>query len=256
MKVGGVLLDLEGVLYTADRPIDGAVAAVHALGDAGLSLRFLTNTTTQPRRAIVERLLGMGIEIEIAQMFTPAIAARTYLAAEGLQRLHLTCPPSLAEDFPGFTFDDERPQAVVMGDLYRGFDWDRLNTAFQKLVEGARLIALHKNRYTHREAEGLSLDLGPFVAALEYAAEQAAVVVGKPSETFFAMALRDMNLPPEDVVMVGDDIGSDIGGGIAAGLRTIQVRTGKYRERDAERTDIVPDCRIDSIGDLPDLLAR
>ncbi len=255
MPLRGLLLDLEGVLYEGGRTIAGAAKAVRALRGDGLILRFLTNTTTRSRRAIVAHLVDIGIDAVAGQVFSPAVAARTYLAAHGMGRLFLACPDALREDFADFEIVDEDPQAVILGDLYRGFDWDRLNTVFQKLAAGARLVALHKNRYTRREAEGLSLDLGPFVAALEYAAEQEAVIVGKPSPIFFEMALRDMDLGAVETVMVGDDINADIGGARDVGIRTVQVRTGKFRARDEARTDIRPDHRIGTIRDLPVLAA-
>ncbi|MCP4327821.1 MAG: TIGR01458 family HAD-type hydrolase [Alphaproteobacteria bacterium] len=254
MTVRGVLLDLEGVLYEGDAVVAGAIDVARGLAASGYILRYLTNTTTRPRQAIAMRLAGMGLVVDSRHLFTPAIAAHAYLSAHDLRRLYLACPPSLGEDFAGFEFDDEHPQAVILGDLYKGFTWDLLNRAYGFLEAGARLIALHKNRYTRRDGEGLSLDLGPFVAALEYASGQDATVVGKPSKTFFEMALRELNLGVDEAVMVGDDLESDIGGAKHAGLRAIQVRTGKFTDGDEKRTDIRPDYRIDSIRDLPGLL--
>jgi len=78
----------------------------------------------------------------------------------------------------------------------------------------------------------LSLDIGPFMAALEYAAEMEAVVLGKPSSEFFLAAVNSLNLPPQDVAMVGDDAEMDVCGALAAGLHGVLVRTGKYRPGD------------------------
>lgn len=115
---------------------------------------------------------------------------------------------------------------------------------------GARLVALHRNRFCRRGAH-LALDLGPFVAALEYAAGTEALVVGKPSELFFSAAVADMGLAPETVVMVGDDIESDIGGALGVGLRAVQVKTGKYSPRDDAHPHVQPTNRVASIADLP-----
>ncbi|TIU71607.1 MAG: TIGR01458 family HAD-type hydrolase, partial [Mesorhizobium sp.] len=80
-----------------------------------------------------------------------------------------------------------------------------LNDAFRELVAGAELLALATNR-TFRDADGaLSLDAGPFVAALEFASLKRATVLGKPSPAFFLSALASMNCPPEQAIMVGDD---------------------------------------------------
>jgi phospholysine phosphohistidine inorganic pyrophosphate phosphatase len=250
MPVRGLLLDLEGVLYQAGQPISGASDAVRQLAEAGLQIRYLTNTTTQPRRVIVERLRALGFDVEVAHVFTPAAAACRLMARSGVQRVHLAAPSTLGEDFSDFALVEERPDAVVMGDLYKDFTWDRLNDLFGMLRAGARLIALHRNRYCRR-AEGITLDLGPFVAALEYACDIQADVLGKPAEAFFALALDHMGLSAPDVVMVGDDLEIDVGGAQHAGLRAIQVETGKYTERDRSHASVHPDLRIPSIAALP-----
>ena len=105
----------------------------------------------------------------------------------------------------------------------------RAERAFRLAVDGAELIALQKNRFWQR-ADGLSLDVGPFVAALEYATGHEATVVGKPAAAFFEQALADAGEAAADAVMVGDDVESDVGGALRAGLAGILVRTGKYRE--------------------------
>ena len=143
--------------------------------------------------------------------------------------------------------------AVVVGDLYEAFTWERLNSLYRRIANGTPLIALHKNRVTRREA-GISLDLGPFVAALEYAAATEAHVVGKPAKRFFELAVANLALPAEHVLMVGDDIEADVGGALAAGLRAVQVKTGKYQPQDEAHPQIKPTARIDAITALSDWL--
>lgn len=250
MTVQGLLLDLEGVLYQEGKSVAGAVEAIRTVAESGLSLRFLTNTTTLPRRGIVVRLRAMGFDVAPAQVFTPALAAAHMLSRAGAQRLHLAAPPELAEDFSGFELVADEADAVVIGDLHTEFTWQRLDGLFRMVLSGAQLVALHRNRFCRRGGQ-LSLDLGPFVAALEYAAGTEAMVVGKPSANFFSSAVADMALTPGDVVMVGDDIEADIGGALAAGLRAVQVETGKYSPRDDTHPEVHPTARLPSIADLP-----
>ncbi len=250
----GLLLDLEGVLYQEDAVIPGAVEAVRTLQGRGLALRGLTNTTTRPRREIAARLAGLGIPLGAEALFTPPVAAARALEAEGLRRIHLAAAPALAEDFAGFEPVDVAPEAVVLGDLYKDFTWDRLNRLFGFLRDGARLIALHKNRVSRRGTE-IALDLGPFVAALEYASGREALIVGKPAPAFFELALADLGLGAAAVAMVGDDIEADVGGAQAAGLRGIQVETGKFTAADRDHPRVRPDLRVASIAELPALLA-
>ena len=118
---------------------------------------------------------------------------------------------------------------------------------------GAELVALQKNRYWLTE-DGLSLDVGPFVAALEYATGCEALVVGKPRRGFFGHVLAELGVHARAAVMVGDDIESDIGGALGAGLAAVLVRTGKYRSRRGSGSGIEPTATVDSIAEVPDLL--
>ena len=255
MPVRAILFDLEGVLYQRDAPLPGAIEAVAELRERGFARRFLTNTTTKPCAAILGRMAAMGFVVEAAELFSPPLAARRDLEAAGERRIHLAAVPGLAVEFDGFELVDEGADAVVMGDLGPGYDWDRLNALFAMLADGARLIALHKNRYWRKESK-LILDLGPFVALLEYAAGVEARIVGKPARPFFELVLADMGAEPATTIMIGDDIESDIAGAQNAGLRAVQVRTGKFHPADEARADILPDARINSIRALPDLLDR
>ena len=144
---------------------------------------------------------------------------------------------------------------MIVGDLGERFDYAVLNRAFRLIVDGgAQLVALQRNRYWLR-GDGLSLDVGPFVAALEYAADVEAVVVGKPAAAFFLLALSQLGADPAEAAMVGDDVESDIGGAVRAGLRGVLVRTGKFREETLAAADPPPTDIVASIADVPALLA-
>jgi HAD superfamily hydrolase (TIGR01458 family) len=244
MRVRGLLVDLDGTLYVGGEPVAGAREAIGKLKAGGLELRYVTNTTRKPRREVGEHLRSVGFEVEEAEIFTPA------RAAAGLIR-DKSCFPlvdeSLLEDLGGITGD--RPDYVLVGDLGEGFTYDRLNAAFRWLMEGAELLALQKNRYWRRE-DGLALDAGPFVAALEYASGKSATVVGKPEKSFFRLALEDLGLRSHEVAMVGDDAETDVAGAQAAGLIGAQVRTGKYRPE----TEGAPDLVLESFARLPEAL--
>ena len=162
-----LLLDLDGVLYVEDVPVPGAREALERLRAAGLALRFVTNTTAHSRPATLEKLRRLGFPLEEGELVTPAALAVGHCLAVGHRRVSLLSD-EVKEDFHGLDPDDESPQAVIVGDLGERFDYSVLNRAFRHIMDGAELVALQKNRYWRR-ADGLSLDVGPFVAALEYA---------------------------------------------------------------------------------------
>ena len=251
--VRGVVLDLDGTVYEAGRLIPGAREAVRAIRDAGLALRFATNTTRFPRAALVERLAAFGVDAEAAEIVTAPRAAAAWLAAHGVRRVALHVAGATAEELSDFTVDDRTPDAVVIGDLGAAWTFDRLNHAFRQVQAGAHLVAMQKNRYW-RTADGLTLDAGPFVAALEYATGRSATVAGKPSAAFFAGAADSMGLALGDLVMVGDDIASDVRGAMSAGARGVLVRTGKFRAADLDEPGGAPDGVVDSIAEVPQLL--
>ena len=247
-----VLLDLDGVLYVEDEPVPGAREAVAALRDRGMALRFVTNTTTRPRRRILERLHRLGFAAAPDELATPAALAVRHCRDRGHRRIALLMNDAVKEDFAELEEVDRDADAVIVGDLCTAWAFEPLNRAFRLLMAGAELIALQKNRYW-LTPDGLSLDVGPFVAALEYATGKEAFVVGKPAPAFFETVLATLDVPAERAAMVGDDVEADVGGALAAGLAGILVRTGKYRDEVLRQSGVEPTATIGSIADLPEL---
>jgi HAD superfamily hydrolase (TIGR01458 family) len=253
LRVGGLLVDLDGVLYVEDQAVPGAAEAIGQLRGRGLPLRFVTNTTSRSRRQTLERLGGLGFDVPPEELVTPAALARERCLDRGHERVALVMNEDVKEDFEGLTEADRDVDAVIMGDLGEAFGFEILNHAFRQVMDGAELIALQKNRFW-MTPDGLALDAGPFVAAIEYATGREALVVGKPSEAFFELVLGDMGIDAGEAAMVGDDVETDVGGAIDAGLGGLLVRTGKYSEEFVARSGIEPTETLDSIADLPGLL--
>jgi phospholysine phosphohistidine inorganic pyrophosphate phosphatase len=252
--IEGLLLDLSGVVYVQDEAVPGAADTLAKLRDGGIPLRLVTNTTMRPRRSILERLERLGIEAEPSELLTPATLAARRCEEAGYEFVSFVVIDELREDLEGLEEGEGSVDAVIVGDLGEGWDYGVLNRAFRQLMDGAALIALQKNRYWET-AEGLSLDAGPFVLALEYATGREAEVVGKPSDAFFELALSELGVSADRAAMVGDDVEVDVGGAMDAGLAGILVRTGKYREDLVGKSGIEPTATVDSIADVPELLS-
>lgn len=250
----GILLDVDGVLYVGDEPIPGAHEALTELRDLSGGVRLMTNTTSRSRRVVREHLLELGFDVSPEEVLTPAAMAVAHCEEHGYESVELIVSDGLREDLEQFvgSAKGEHVDAVILGDVGAKFDAELLNHAFRLMMDGAQLIALQHNRYWRR-GDGLALDVGAYAAALEYATRSESVVVGKPAEAFFGAAVVDMGL--ENAVMIGDDAEADVGGAMAAGLPGILVRTGKYRQ-DAIPPEVTPTAIVDSIVDVPGLLAR
>ena len=253
-EVEALLLDLSGVIYVQDEAVPGAAEALSRFRDDRVPLRLVTNTTMRPRRSILERLERLGIEADPAELLTPATLAARRCAEAGYESVSLVVLDGLREDLKGIAEGEGSVDAVVVGDLGDSWDYAVLNRAFRQVMDGADLIALQKNRYWET-ADGLSLDAGPFVTAIEYATGREADVVGKPAPSFFELALSDLGVTADRVAMVGDDVEADVGGAMDAGLAGILVRTGKYREDLVRDSGIEPTATVDSIADVPALIS-
>jgi HAD superfamily hydrolase (TIGR01458 family) len=254
--MAAILLDVDGVLHVSGAPIAGAGAAVRRLRDAGHRLRFVTNSTTKSRAQLTEQLQEMGFDIDEDDIQTTGGVAAKTLA--GKRVLALTMP-GLLDDLDGLQLVGMNVDAVLIGGADEGeevgriFSYLNLNRAFLELQEGADLYCLHKNKWW-QVADGPRLDTGMFVAGLEYAADIEATVLGKPSAAYFGAAIEALDAEPSITWMVGDDLEGDIGGAQRHGMRTILVRTGKFRPDDVERSSVQPDGIVSSIAQLPDWL--
>ena len=247
---------MDGVLQVSGAPIAGAAAAVRELRDAGHRIRFVTNSTTRSRAQLGSELRAIGIEVADEELQTTGgVAARTLA---GKRVLALTMP-GILDDLEGLQLVGMNVDAVLLGGADEGeetgriFSYLNLNRAFHELEAGADLYCLHKNRWW-QTADGPRLDAGAFVAGLEYAADTEATVLGKPSSAYFAVALEALDAEPALTWMIGDDLEGDIIGAQKQGMRTVLVRTGKFRPDQVERSKIQPDGIISSIAQLPDWL--
>lgn len=247
-RVRGILSDMDGVWFVGDELVAGAADALARVREHEIPIRFITNTTTRTHEQIATRMAAMGLAIPPEEIINSPRAAALYLRRRGRPSLHCIVADEVRETFSEFPASRE-PEVVVVGDIGGGWNYPIMNEAFRMLIGGAELVAMHKGRYWQVE-DGLALDIGAFVAGLEYATGKTATIVGKPSPTIFASALDSIGLDANQVVMVGDDIHSDVGGAQQAGIPGVLVRTGKFREELVAQSGVAPAMTVDDIGEL------
>ena len=244
----GVLFDLDGVFYVEQQLIAGGIDCLRWLNERQIPYRFVTNNTTMCRKDLTAKLRRLGLEVDEQEIISANYAGVLLLEQRGIKRCRLVLRPEAQQDYP--TNCLQNPDAIVIGDIGNRWDYDLLNELMNQVLEGAKIIALHKGRY-HQGTSGLLLDSGAFVAALEHATGKQAVVVGKPNPTFFELASNTFGCNPDELLMVGDDLINDIGGAMQMGMHAVLVQTGKYRKGLVESSTIQPDGCIPSIKELP-----
>lgn len=252
-QIKGLLFDLDGVLYVGSTPVAGAIEAVSKLRDSGLACRFITNTSTLSLQSLHKKINALGFDIPQAEIISAPQAALNFLKTQNNPICRFLLADDIKKDFTAFKQSDIEAEYIVVGDIGNAWTYPMLNEVFACLMRGAKLIAIHKNRFWQTE-HGLQMDIGAFIHGLEYASNSQAMMIGKPSADFFNIALADMQLSASQVLMIGDDIDSDVGGAQQAGIKSVLVCTGKYRQAYADASNIKPDLLLDSIADLPNIL--
>jgi HAD superfamily hydrolase (TIGR01458 family) len=256
--MSAILLDVDGVLHVSGEPIPGATQAVARLREEGHRLRFVTNNSTRARSGLAEDLRRMGFELDDDELQTTPVAAARELAG---RRVFALVMSAIVDDLAGVELVGESADAVLVGgcdetlEPNQVFSYMNLARAFSELQAGADLYCLHKNKWW-QTARGPMLDGGSFVAGLEYATGVDATVFGKPSAGCFAAALAALDAEPELTWMVTDDLEQDVAGAQLFGMKTVLLRTGKFRPEDLDHSSVVPDAVLSSIAHLPDWVDR
>jgi HAD superfamily hydrolase (TIGR01450 family) len=241
-----VLLDLDGTVFHEDHPLPGAVDLIGRLQREGRTLACLSNSGGSPLR-MVQRLAGMGADLEPDQVYTAAAAACDYVAeelladqAEGREgrkpRIYNLATESVMEMLRGevdwVQGAGEPCDAVISAAPSSACATpDRQRVALALLRKGAALVAICADR-VFPSPRGLEFGSGALAAMLTYASGVKPVFCGKPERFFFVELCRRLDVDPEGCVLIGDNLESDIAGARAMGMQTILTLSGVTRRRD------------------------
>jgi HAD superfamily hydrolase (TIGR01458 family) len=243
-----LLLDLDGVIVLAGEAVPGAPDALRSLERRGVPYRIVTNTSAVSRATLARWSTKLGAPIPPDRFLSALSASAAWTARHHPGApLYVLASEDARTEFEGQHLLSHaeagaagaRVAAVVIGDSPEEATYDNLNRAFRLVRGGAALVGMHRNPWW-LTPDGPTLDSGAFVAGLEFAAEVSATIVGKPSRAFFSLAIADLrrevgrDLARDSIVMVGDDVRSDIRAAKQAGLRAVFVLTGKHARGDVE----------------------
>jgi len=256
MRWRGLLVDIDGVLTVSWKPLPGAGDTLRQLQEGGISMVFVTNTTSVTRDAMAAKLQRVGLPIDIDQILTTASTTATVILRDYPgARCWMVGDTDVAADLDGIDLVGvgETPDVVVLGGAGPEFDYPTLNRIFRLAMDGTPVVAMHRNLYWMTK-DGLQLDTGAFVGVIERAADIEVTVTGKPSPACFERALEMLELEVDDVAMVGDDLETDVLGAQRLGIEGVLVRTGKFRRGTLEGSREAPQHVVDSFADVPKLL--
>jgi len=250
--IKGILSDIDGTLYFKGTPIPGAVETLSKLREVGLKFLFFTNTDSKSPKTVLKILQQYGFTIDKEEIFTPIIALKEFLSKNPNKKSFFVTTVEVEKEFEDFPkiIGSEIPDFVIISDFHDNWDVHRLNEAFKYVFKGATLLGTQGNSYyLDRKGEPV-IDTGSFVHMIAKAANVEPIIFGKPSKEYFLQALKMIKLKQDEVLVVGDDIESDIQGAINAGIKGILVRTGKGQFFEPDKSQISPYKIIDSFSSL------
>jgi 5,10-methenyltetrahydrofolate synthetase len=251
------IFDLDGTVYLGPALIPGAAATISALRETARTV-FLSNKPINTRVDYAEKLTRLGIPTQPIDVINSSAVLAGYLAGE-LPSASIYCVgeaplrQELAE--AGFRVLEDPAQEeyrvdVVVAAFDRTFDYAKLNNAYQCIKRGARFVATNADRTCPVE-EGEIPDCAAMIGAISGASGVAPeIVVGKPHPLTAEAALKRVGVRPEDCLMVGDRVETDIAMGLKAGMETALVLSGASDEASIPREKVYPHFVVPSIAAL------
>jgi 4-nitrophenyl phosphatase len=222
---------LDGTVYRGSEAVTGAVEALMRLVQAGWAFRFMTNNSAAQPEAVAGKLKGLGIPCEPGWVYGTGPLAARYCGSRGHVRVGCLGEPGLKETLSkaGIELTDVGASAVVVG-IARQATYADIATAARLVRAGAEFIATNRDATYPLEGGRLEPGAGALVAAVEVASERAPLTLGKPETGLVDWILRDLRLKPEELLVVGDRVDTDIECGRRAGCPTWLTLTGVESE--------------------------
>lgn len=246
------IIDLDGTMYSGDKNIDGAREFINYLQEKNIPYIFLTNNATRTKKQAKEHMLNLGFKnIKEENFFTSAIAAAKYASKNFLERRCFVIGEAglleaLKEE--GFKIVDKKADFVFVG-LDRQADYRKYSNAIHNILSGAKFIATNTDRLLPNNGN-FDVGNGSVVAMLEYATQIESIKIGKPYSKILNILLDEYKLKKEDIILIGDNLETDIKLGYKLGIITIMVATGVHSKEDIDKLKVYPTNFIYSLKEL------
>jgi len=249
--IQGIIFDLDGTIYRGSQAVPGAADFVSRVIGNGIKVLFVTNRSNRTPETVCTQLRSYGISCTTENILTSAQATARFLqrgrvffiGEEGLEKALLGA---------GLTMDHQNPDYVVVG-FDRSVNYSKIEQATRLIRAGSRFIATNPDKAVNADG-GVSPGNGAIVAAIATASGAEPIVVGKPQRAIIDIALERMGLAPEQVILVGDNLETDIRAGINAGIRSVLILTGVCTRMDAMKSPVKPHRVVEDYNELADIV--
>jgi NagD protein len=250
----GYIFDLDGTIYLGEKLIPGAKETVGRLKSLSKKIAYLSNKPLQTREEYAAKLTRLGIPTKPEEVINSSLVLARWLSgqAPGAIIYVIGEPPLIGEMIKaGFRFSEKTGEIqYVIASFDRTFDYRKLNIALQAIKKGARFIATNPDRTCPVEG-GEIPDCAAMIGAVEgTTGKKVEAIVGKPSDIMIQVAVDYMGLRPQDCLLVGDRLETDMVMGKKAGMATALVLTGVTKREALKKSDIQPDYIWESVAEI------
>lgn len=268
--IDGFIIDMDGVLWHGNDPINGLVDFFSALRSLAIPFVLATNNASLTQQQYIDKLAKMGVDVTADEILTSSMATVSYLVkhqAQDKRRVFVIGEDGLRQPLieQGFTLTElyqvnqvdkgimDQGADIVVSGLDRKLTWDKLATATLNIRAGAKFYATNADTTLPTEL-GEVIGNGGTIAALEAATGIKAISIGKPEPILYQQALKTLATHADKTVAIGDRLNTDILGAVNAGMRSILVLTGVSSEEDIKDVDYQPTWVMADIQAITDKL--
>ena len=226
-KKRGFICDMDGVIYHGNNLLDGVHEFISEIERLGIKFLFLTNNSGRTPKELQQKLSRLGIEMHESHFYTSALATASFLSAQSPGcSAYVIGDAGLTNALydEGISMNEVNPDYVVVGET-RTYNYEKIEEAMRLVLAGAKLIGTNYDLSGPSES-GLMPATRALIAPLEMVTGKTAYFIGKPNPLMMRAAMAKLQCSPEETVIVGDRMDTDIIAGIESEIDTILVLSG------------------------------
>ncbi len=247
-KFKGFILDLDGVIYLDKQLIPFSKKFIDYLNKEDKRYVFLTNDSSLSPKAYSKILNKLGIKCTEKQVVTPITNFIEILRKDSLMNDQIMVFSS--KELKNFIKKEkikiiENPSRykdsksiLVSGNI--NFNYKDLMYASLCVQNGAKLYATSIDN-SYPTALGNVPATGSLIAAIKKTFPTPVTNLGKPSKKIFKLAQERLNIKKSEILMIGDNLKTDIAGSNSFGIKSALVTSGKTSLQSARNSKIKPD---------------
>lgn len=252
------LLDMDGTFYLGTRLLDGALRFMEVIQQQRRDFVFLTNNSSNRGLAYAQKISAMGFPLSPEKVFTSGEATARFLCREfPNKRIYLVGTPALEEEFReyGLTLVQEDAELVVVG-FDTTLTYQKLHRLCDYVRAGLPYIATHPD-YNCPTEDGYLPDIGAIIAFVKASTgREPDRIIGKPHRQIIDELAAKLQIPLQNLAMIGDRLYTDIALGQSANITTILVLSGETKLTDVEGSPFQPDFIFENLGKVAERLSQ